>query len=103
MKYIIKFSKDARNDYFNIIRYIKYNLVEPTIADKYAKIIKEEIKTLEYNPQKFAVIDLEVKNYSNIRKLKIKNYIAFYRINENDKIVNIERILYGASNWKDKI
>ncbi len=103
MKYIIKFSKDARNDYFNIIRYIKYNLVEPTIADKYAKIIKEEIKTLEYNPQKFAVIDLEVKNYSNIRKLQIKNYIAFYRINENDKIVNIERILYGASNWKDKI
>lgn len=103
MKYIIKFSKDARNDYFNIIRYIKYNLVEPTIADKYAKIIKEEIKTLEYNPQKFAVIDLEVKNYSNIRKLQIKNHIAFYRINENDKIVNIERILYGASNWKDKI
>lgn len=102
-KYKIKFSKDARNDYFDIIRYIKYNLVEPSIANKYAKLINEEIKKLEYNPQKFAIIDIEINNSSNIRKLIIKNYIAFYRVNENTKTVNIERILYSASNWNDKI
>ncbi len=102
-KYKIKFSKEARNDYFDIIRYIKYNLVEPTIANKYAKLINEEIEKLEYNPQRFSIIDVDIQNYSDIRKLIIKNYIVFYRINENNKIVNIERILYGASNWKDKI
>ena len=72
-KYKIKLSKDARIDYLNIIRYIKYSLVEPIIADRYAKLIKEE------------------------------NYIAFYRVNENEKVVNIERILYGAMNWKNKL
>lgn len=72
-KYKIKFSKEARNDYFDIIRYIKYNLVEPAIANKYAKLIKEEIKKLEYTPQRFAVIDIKVKNCSNIHKLIIKN------------------------------
>ncbi len=45
-QYKIKFSKDARNDYFDIIRYIKYRLLEPNIANNYAKLIKEEIKKI---------------------------------------------------------
>ena len=102
-KYEIKFSKDSRNDYFDIIRYIKYNLVEPDIANNYAKMIKGEIKKLEYTPQSFAIIPTDIIKYNNVRKLIIKNYIVFYRVNENERIVNIERILYGASNWKDKI
>lgn len=102
-KYKIEFSKEAKDDYLNIIRYIKYKLLEATISSKYAQIIKDEIEKLEYNPQRFSIVDIEINNYSNIRKLIIKNYIVFYRINENKKVVNIERILYGASNWKDKI
>ncbi len=102
-KYKIKFSKDARNDYFNIIRYIKYKLFEPDIANNYAKMIKEEINKLEYTPQSFAIIPNDTIKYNNIRKLIIKNYIVFYRVNESDKMVNIERILYGASNWEEII
>ena len=83
--------------------YIKNKLHEPNIARNYAKQIKKELKTLEYNPQKFAVIDMEIKKIPNIRKLIIKNFIAFYIVDEKEKIVNIDRILYGASNWKDKI
>lgn len=102
-KYKIKLSKDARNDYFNIIRYIKYTLVEPTIADKYANLINQEIKKLEYTPQRFAVIPSNIIKYNNIRKLIVKNYIVFYRINENEKIVHIERILYGGTDWRNKL
>jgi addiction module RelE/StbE family toxin len=102
-KYKIELSKDARNDYFDIIRYIKYSLEEPTIADKYAELIEKEIRKLEYTPQRFAIISSDIIKLKNIRKLIIKNYIVFYRINENKKIVNIERILYGPSNWKDII
>lgn len=102
-KYKIKFSKDARNDYFNIIRYIKYKLFEPDIANNYAKMVKEEINKLEYTTQSFAIIPNDTIKYNNIRKLIIKNYIVFYRVNESDKMVNIERILYGASNWEEII
>ena len=103
-KYKIKFSKEAKNDYFNIIRYIKYDLLEPIIANKYLKLINEEINKLKYNPQRFSIVDdIEIKKCYEIHKLIIKNYIVFYRINEKNKIVNIERILYGASNWNSKI
>ena len=102
-KYKVELSIIAKNDYKKIIRYIKDDLQEPRIAEKYAKFIKEEIKKLEYNPQKHAIIDIGISNYGSIRKMIIKNYIAFYRINEDEKIVNIERILYGPSSWQNYI
>ena len=101
--YKIQLSISAQNDLKSIAMYIKNQLHEPNIARKYVKQIKKELKTLEYNPQKFSVIDMKFKNAPIIRKLIIKNHIAFYIINEKEKIVSIDRILYGASNWKDKI
>lgn len=102
-KYKIELSIKAKEDIKSIVLYIKNNLNEPSIASKYAKTIKEEIKTLEYSPKKFAIIDEDSIKDLNIRKLNIKNYIAFYRINEKEKVVNVERILYGASDWINKL
>ena len=102
-KYRVQLSIKAKNDFKKIIMYIKNELQEPEIAKKYFKIINKELGTLEYNPQRFTVIDIKLNKQYEIRKLLIKNYLAFYSINENESIVNIERILYGASNWKDKI
>ena len=93
----------AKNDYKEIINYIKYELLEPAIAEKYANLIKNELTSLEYQPNKFPIINYEVIKKYQFRKLVIKKYIAFYRINDKDKVVNVERILYGASNWKNKL
>ena len=102
-KYKVQLSIQAKNDYKSIIRYIKYELLEPIIAEKYAKLIKNELNSLEYQPQKFAIIDYDIIKKYNFRKLIIKNYIAFYRINEDEKIVNVERILYSGTDWKNKL
>ena len=102
-KYKIELSIKAKEDIKSIVLYIKNNLNEPSIANKYAKTIKEEIKTLEYSPKKFAIIDDDLIKDLEIRKLNIKNYLAFYRVNEKEKVVNVERILYGASNWIIKL
>ena len=102
-EYKIELSILAKEDYKSIIRYIKDKLLEPNIAEKYAELIKNKINTLKYNPQKFAIIDFDMIKKYKFRKLIIKNYIAFYRINEDEKIVNVERILYGATDWKNKL
>ena len=102
-RYKVQLSNQAKNDYKGIIWYIKYQLLEPTIAEKYAKLIRNELNNLAYQPQKFAVIDYDIIKKYNFRKLIIKNYIAFYRINEDEKIVNVERILYNGTDWKNKL
>lgn len=99
--YIVKLSLKAESDYINIISYIQNSLMEPDIAKKYAILIKDEISNLEFSPQKFSIVDTSIVKHKNIRKLIIKNYIVFYRINEEKKIVTVERILYGGTNWKN--
>lgn len=70
-KYKVELSIRAKEDYKSIIRYIKYKLSEPNIAERYAKLIKNEINTLKYNLQKFAIID-----YDMIKKYKFrKNFV----------------------------
>ena len=100
-KYKVQLSNQAKEDYKSIIRYIKYKLLEPNIAERYAELIKNELNTLKNNPQRFAIIDYDIIKKYNFRKLIIKNYIVFYRINEDTKIVNVERILYDGTNWKN--
>lgn len=96
-KYTVLLSIVAKDDLKSIIRYIKYELLEPSIAEKYSQLIKNKIKSLESQPYKFSIIDYDIIKKYNFRKLIINNYIAFYRIDEDKKIVNIERILYGGS------
>ena len=102
-EYKVELSIQAKEDYKSIIKYIKYKLLESNIAERYAELIKNEINTLKYNPQKFAIINYDIIKQYKFRKLIIKNYIVFYRINEEEKIVNVERILHGTTDWKNKL
>lgn len=101
MDYKIQLSIQAKQDYTKIISYLKNDLMEADIAEKYANLINNEICSLKVNPQKFAIIDYDNLKKYNFRKLIIKNYIAFYRVDENKKLVNVERILYNKMNWKN--
>ncbi len=102
-KYEVVLSIKAKDDLKGIIFYIKNYLKEPSIARKYAKIIKEEITSLNYFPQRNAIINDDAIANLKIRKIVVKNYIIFYRVSEENNIVSIERILYGASNWINEL
>ena len=58
-RYEVVMSGKAKDDLKYIITYINATLNEPTIAKKYVKIIRERIKSLEYFPQKYVIIDDE--------------------------------------------
>ncbi len=59
-EYKVELSIQAKEDYKSIIRYIKYKLLEPKIEERYAELIKNQIKTLKYNPQKFDIINYHI-------------------------------------------
>ena len=100
-RYKVELSIDSKEDIKDIALYIKNELKEPAIAIKYSKLLRDKIQSLEYHPEKFALIDSDIVKYDDFRKLVVKNYIVFYRVNDDEKIVNVERVLYGASDWKN--
>ncbi len=101
--YKIKLTMRAKNDYKRIIRYIKFNLNEPIIAEKYAILIKDKINSLESYPHKFEIIESKLIKQNDIRKMIINNYIVLYKITEQKKEVVILRILYNSMDWKDDV
>lgn len=101
--YKIRLTIKAKNDYKKIIYYIKFNLNEPKIAEKYAILIKDKINTLESYPHKYEVIKSKLVKQGDIRKLIINNYIVLYKIIDKKKEVVILRILYNSMDWKDAI
>lgn len=97
--YKIQFSKDAKKDLKDIYFYLKYDLQEPIIAKKLISKIKKQIFELEDNHSIYAIIKDEIIKKKAIRKIKVNNYIVFYKVNENKNLVEIVRIMYGRRNW----
>ena len=98
-KYTIKISLSASEDLKQIALYMRNVLKIPNTARNYLKLLIQEIDKLAILPKRHEVIEEEKINQPNVRKLIVKNYIILYIVDDEEKIVNVERILYGASDW----
>ncbi|WKY49080.1 type II toxin-antitoxin system RelE/ParE family toxin [Eubacteriaceae bacterium ES3] len=97
--YRIDISKPAENDLRDIILYISSQLSAPMTATKMMDTIEEALLSLAEMPEKYPLVRDESLSSMGYRKLLIKNYIAFYTIDELLKVVNVERILYARRDW----
>ena len=102
-KYNVRILDEAKDDIKKIIIYIKTKLKEPEIAKQYSNVFKEEILKLKDTADIYSVIDNEVTWKSDIRKINIKNFMIFYRINQEIKEVQILAVYYSGSNWQKNI
>ena len=56
----------------NIIRYLKYNLSEDIIADKYKILFKQEFKNLENIAGSMPILSEELTGHKNIKKINVR-------------------------------
>ena len=54
---------------------------------------------LSVSPYSHSKVRDERLSMQGYRWLGVKNYVVFYTINEQEKSVAVERILYGRRNW----
>ncbi len=102
-KYTIKFSKKSKEDIARIVNYISNIIQEPQIARSYANLFFSEINSLHIFPKRNPLVKGNLLAGTERRKFKVKNYTVIYLVNESEKIVFIERVVYGASDWINKI
>ncbi len=102
-KFEIKITESAEKDLFEIGNYIAKELLELEIARKNVYEIGQAILSLEEMPLRNKLVDDERLALQGVRKILINNYIVFYIVTEEDKIVTIIRILYGKRNWVNLI
>ena len=60
---------------------------------------RKKIGELTQMPEKLRLVDDPVLAVWGIRFIRVNNYLAFYTIDEDKKVVIIVRFLYQKSNW----
>ncbi len=99
MSYQIHITSTAEHDLMNAADYIEFTLKSPDAADNLLDDAFRQIESLADLPQKFRLSDDPVLASWGIRFVIIRNYLAFYKIDEVKQTVIIVRFLYQKSNW----
>ena len=98
MKYAIAYLPSALEDLKEIVRYIAHTLQNPKAAERLGlEIIKKTdlIADFPYSEPRYTPIKPLEYEY---RKLLVKNYFVFYRIDETKKTVTVARVIYAKRN-----
>ena len=103
MAYKLIITHEANIDIDEIIGYIANVLKNPIAAGRLLSDIEDNFKIISENPEAFAYCSDKRLHDSGYRKIPVKNYIIFYRVDSSDGIVYIMRVLYGRRNYTDFI
>jgi len=97
--YRVNTTKRAEADIDEIAGYISEELGAPATAQNMLLAIRKTIATLSFSPRGLPKVNDDRLAARGYRWIGIKNYIAYYTIDEKNKTVNVERILYGRRDW----
>jgi addiction module RelE/StbE family toxin len=97
-RYQVIYSPVAKEDLRGIYRYIAFNLLEPEIAGNQVNRIRECIRKLDVFPQKHQKVTWEPWSSVGMRHIPVNNFIVYYLVNDEHKLVTVIRILYGGRN-----
>jgi len=99
--YLLNITDIAEEDILNAVKYIADVLKAPTAANNLLDEIERHEEILENTPNIYPFVPDEYLAQRGLKFTMIKNYIMFYTINEDEKMVTVIRFLYGRRDWKN--
>ena len=97
-KYNLQIFPLAQLDMEQIFEYISVELCNPTAAINQINDFEKAFNDICTFPECCPYINNEYVKDKSLRKLIVNNYIAFYRITENQ--IQVVRVLYGMRNYE---
>jgi toxin ParE1/3/4 len=99
--YRLKFTPSARKDLDTIYDYIVNELYAKEAANKLLEKIEASIMRLRDFPFSCSFVEDGFLRSKGYRKLVVDNYLVFYLVHEEEKLVVIMRVLYGRREYQD--
>lgn len=96
MKYTVNLSSEAVKDINGIYEYIAATLGEKEIAVNMINLIEKNILSLDEMPGRYKIYESEPWNSRGVHIMPVKRYLVFYVVDDNEKAVNIFRVIYGS-------
>jgi addiction module RelE/StbE family toxin len=95
MNYEIEITEQAEQDIRGIYEYIAYVLMSAQNAAGQIERIKTSIFSLSEYPERQTLYSLEPWKSRNLRFMPVDNYSIFYIVNDEKKVVQVIRVMYG--------
>jgi plasmid stabilization system protein ParE len=95
MNFYVNFSEKAEFDILNIVEYIAEEKLNPQAAKRFHENINEKADLISRNPFIYPLSRNEKFREKGYRNAFIGNYLMFYRVDENDKIITITGVIYA--------
>ena len=89
----------AQVDMEGIFEYISVTLCNPTAARDLINDFKKAFEKIRIFPESCQRIDNEYVKDKSLRKLIVNNYIAFYRVKDDE--IQVVRVLYGMRDYQN--
>ena len=99
MKYAVHITERAQRDISEAVGYIELSLKNPQAADALLDAVERELSGLANMPERYPAVTDDFLASLGFRLVRIKNYLAFYRIDESQAKVYVVRFLYGRRDW----
>ena len=94
--YKVIYSPEALDDIRNIYSYIAFDLKVPDTAQIQVDRIRKEIRSLDFMPVRYAIVDWEPWKSAEMHKVPVDNFVVYYIVSTNSLTVTIIRIFYGG-------
>ena len=94
--YRIVYSPQALEDLKDIYAYISEELQVPDTARNQVNRIREKIRSPDFMPMRYAIVDWEPWKSMKMHKIPVDNFIVFYIVDMNSMTVTVIRIVYGG-------
>lgn len=97
--YKLEYLPIAQRDMVEIVRYISAELSNPAAAENLtAKLVDaaESITEFPYANPVYTPLRSLKREY---RKLPVENYLIFYWVDENEKLVTVARVIYARRDY----
>ncbi len=96
MIFTVLISERAENDLRDIFLYISSSLRARENAVGQLKRLEKAINALTEFPERFKIYESDKYSSGNLRVMPVDNYLVFYNVDNDRRIVNVVRVLYGA-------
>jgi len=96
--YSLDYSQLARDDMLDILLYISEDLDAPQSAQRILDKIESDLGRLRLNPYSAPISRDKYLSSQGFRVLVTGKYLAFYKVNDNERNVIVYRVVYGKRN-----
>ena len=99
--YSVNITDIAEEDILSTVKYISGELKAPKAANDLLDEIEKNEEILGKTPNVYPNVPDEYLAMKGLKFAIIKNFLMFFTVDEDAKMVNIIRFLYGRRDWKN--